>query len=75
MQRDVGIEIAKDVGELLLRHDGELQHRVMICLWRRAKPQRSNNAQAGGERRLLQIAGRTALRLQEKDRGTIPVFL
>ncbi len=43
MQRDVGIQVAKDVSELLLGHNGELQHRVMVCLCTEAEPKRSNN--------------------------------
>lgn len=43
MQRDVSIQVAKDVGELLLGHNGELQHRVMVRLCTGAEPKRSNN--------------------------------
>lgn len=71
MQGDVGIQVAENVSELLLRHDGELQHRVMVRLWTGAKPKMSNNIQAG----LLRITWQRALGVQEKDKGTIPVFL
>lgn len=43
MQRDVGIQVAKDVGELLLGHNRQLQHRVMVCLRTGAKTKRSFN--------------------------------
>ena len=32
MQRDVSIQISKYYCQLLVCHDGELQHRVVICL-------------------------------------------
>lgn len=32
MQRNIRIQITKYVGELLLRHDGEFQHGIMIGL-------------------------------------------
>lgn len=43
MQRDVGVQVAKDVSELLLGHNGELQHWVVVRLCTEAKPKRSNN--------------------------------
>lgn len=48
VQGDVGIQVAEDVSELLLRHDGELQHGVVVRLWTGAEPTRSDdNTQAG----------------------------
>lgn len=32
MQRDVGVQVAEDVSELLLRHDGQFQHGVVVRL-------------------------------------------
>lgn len=32
MQRDIRIQVPEYVGELLLRHDGELQHGIVIGL-------------------------------------------
>lgn len=32
MQGDVVVQVAEDVSQLLLRHDGELQHGVMVRL-------------------------------------------
>lgn len=43
MQRDVGIEVAEDVSQLLLGHNGELQHWVMVRLWTGEEPKLSNN--------------------------------
>lgn len=43
VQRDVSIQVAEDVSELLFRHNGELQHRVVVRLWTGAEPTRSNN--------------------------------
>lgn len=50
MQRDVGIQVAEDVSELLFRHNGELQHWVMVrlCTGRRAKTS-NNNIPSGQE--------------------------
>lgn len=45
VQGDVGIEIAEDLSELLLAHDGELQHGVVVRLHVRAEPQRSDKTQ------------------------------
>lgn len=33
VQWDVGIQVAENVSKLLLRHDGQLQHRVVVRLW------------------------------------------
>lgn len=43
MQRDVGIQVAEDVRELFLGHNGELQHWVMVRLCTGAEPKQSNN--------------------------------
>lgn len=32
VQRDVGVQVAEEVRELLLRHDGQLQHGVVVRL-------------------------------------------
>lgn len=39
VQRDVVIQVAKDMSEFLLTHNGELQHWVMICLSEKNKTQ------------------------------------
>lgn len=33
VQWDVGIQVAENVSKFLLRHNGQLQHRVVVRLW------------------------------------------
>ena len=49
MQRDVGVQVAEDVRELVLGHDGELQHWVMVRLWVGAESKWSNNNIPAGQ--------------------------